>query len=187
MAQTKDSGDETEDCIAVMKDGFLRDSFGLPFVLSVSDILTEALKRHVSEARWFQVKAHIFDMVVAWQKEKEQQSAPQEHLVQSGQDTANRPVKIRWHTDPAELGLNIPWNEEDIPWQEREPWGTIKTSAARHDRHPRKGKKSRMANWFPFGLRCRKSSGSGNQGIWTDGRVGVVALLGWACGQIRRR
>ena len=77
MAATKDSGDELEECIAVMKDGFLRDSFGLPFVLSVSDMLLDALKRTVPEARWFQVKSRVFDMFVAWQKEKGENSIPQ--------------------------------------------------------------------------------------------------------------
>ena len=75
MAQIKDSGDEIEGVIQVMKDGFLRDSFDLRFVLSVADNLIDALKRNVSEARWLEVKARIFDMVVAWQKEKGQSAA----------------------------------------------------------------------------------------------------------------
>ena len=180
MAQTKDNGDETEDCIAVMKDGFLRDSFGLPFVLSVSDILTEALKRHISETRWLQVKAHIFDMVVGWQKEKEQQSAPQEHLVQSGQDAANRPVKIRWHTDPAELGLNIPWNEEDIPWQQREPWATIKTYLP--PQMIDTDEKERKVAWrigflLGFAQKGRRQRQSGNTD-WLVGRELLLYLLG---------
>jgi len=48
-----------------MKDGFLRDSFGLPFVLTVSDMLLDALNRTVPESRWLEVKAHVFDMIVA--------------------------------------------------------------------------------------------------------------------------
>jgi hypothetical protein len=36
--------------------------------------------------------------------------------------------KIKWRSDPRELGLDkMDFNPEDVPWQEREPWRTIKT------------------------------------------------------------
>ena len=38
------------------------------------------------------------------------------------------PPKIHWRSDPRELGLpKMDFNPEDVPWQEREPWRTIKT------------------------------------------------------------
>lgn len=38
------------------------------------------------------------------------------------------PPKIKWRSDPRELGLSkMDFNPEDVPWQEREPWRTIKT------------------------------------------------------------
>ena len=77
------------------------------------------------------------------------------------------PAKIRWLSDPRAIGLSKGnFNPDDVPWQKRQPWATIKTHLPpRHDRHGRKGKKSRMANWFPLGLRRRKGSGGGNTRI----------------------
>ena len=176
MTQNKDSGDETEECIAAMKDGFMRNSYGLPFVLSVSDIIIDSLKSHVPEARWLQVKARIFDMVVGWQKEKGQTSP-------KPQETARRDQK--WQSDPRELCLT---NQEEIPWQEREPWRTIKQSLppAMIDTD----EKERKVAWrigFLLGYGAEKAAAAAIREYGLVGGAATLALFAWACEQIRRR
>ncbi len=179
MAQIKDSGDEVEECIAVMKDGFLRDSFGLPFVLSTSDILLDALKRNVSEARWLEVKSRVFDMVVEWQKEKEQTSPVSQP----------QHVEFRWQSDPQEFGLtNQEFNPEEIPWQEREPWKTIKRQLppAMIDTD----EKERKVAWrigFLLGFGAEKAAAAAIREYGLVGGAGLAALFAWAYQQMRRR
>ncbi len=177
MTQIKDSGDEIEECIAVMKDGFLRDSFGLSFVLAASDILLDALKRSVPEARWLQVKSHVFDMIVAWQKKKEQNSPiPQ-------------PDEIRWQSDPQEFRLtNQEFDSEEIPWQEREPWKTIKKSLppAMIDT-PEKEEKVAWRIGFLLGYGAEKAAAAAIREYGLVGGAGLVALFGWAYQQMKRR
>jgi len=183
MAQTKDS-DEIEECIAVMKDGFMRDSFGLPFVLSVADVLMEAMKRTVPEARYYQVKSRIFDMVVAWQKEKGQNSP----FPQKQPTGTNRPPKIRWLTDPKEVGLvHQEFNPEDIPWQQREPWRTIKRHLppAMIDT-PEKEEKVAWRIGFLLGYSAEKAAMAAIREYGLAGGAAAMALFAWAYEQIRR-
>ena len=93
-------------------------------------------------------------------------------------EEAMGPPKIRWLSDPREIGLNIPWNPDDVPWQERQPWRTIKKSLppAMIDT-PEKEEKVAWRIGFLLGYGARKGSGSGNTRIRIGWRGGANCSL----------
>jgi hypothetical protein len=132
-------------------------------------------------------------MVVEWQKEKEQTlPAPQpQHVVHFEQeafgdrDAAQSPSKIRWHSDPREFGLT---NQEEIPWQEREPWKSIKRQPppAMIDT-PEKEEKVARRIGFLLGCGAEKAAAAAIREYGLVGGAGLVALFAWAYQQMRRR
>jgi hypothetical protein len=98
------------------------------------------------------------------------------------------PIKITWHTDPRELGLkHQTFNPDDIPWQEREPWRTIKRSLppAMIDTD----EKERKAAWrigFLLGYGAEKAAAAAIREYGLLGGAATIALFAWACEQIRR-
>jgi hypothetical protein len=92
------------------------------------------------------------------------------------------PPKIHWRSDPRELGLpKMDFNPEDVPWQEREPWRTIKTylPPAMIDTD----EKERSVAWrigFLIGYGAEKAAAAAIREYGLVGGAWLVGLFAWA-------
>jgi hypothetical protein len=121
---------------------------------------------------------------------------------------ANRPVRIsrayltdyvftaqeslqKQKSTPQRQFAHRPWqesNDDEIPWQEREPWRTIKRSLppAMIDT-PEKERKAAWRIGYLMGYGAVNATAAAIREYGFTGGMGTIALIAWACGQIRRR
>ena len=88
-----------------------------------------------------------------------------------------------------EQPANRPWqesNDDDLPWQEREPWRTIKQSLppAMIDT-PEKERKVAWRIGFMLGWGAEKAAAAAIREYGLTGGAALIALFAWAYQQIR--
>ncbi len=158
------SDDPSTDALLLkMRKALLDGDLTLAQAMGFADKLADAAKNAgLPEDQWYRYKAHLSEFLLMCQVEKEQQ-----------QHDANPRITLL--------------NEEDIPWQEREPWRTIKTHLppAMIDTE----EKERKVAWrigFLLGYGAEKAAAAAIREYGLVGGAGLVALFAWAYQQIRR-
>jgi len=128
-----------------------------------------------SDARAYMTD-YVFTVQETMQKQKEQQSAPEQ-----------QPVKIRRHTDPRDLGLQYQqFNPEETAWQEL--WESIKpyVPPAMIDT-PEKERKLAWRIGYLMGYGAVNATAAAIREYGLTGGLGIIALLGWVYQVIKRK
>ncbi len=112
-------------------------------------------------------RAYLTHYVFAAQESMEQKSAPQQQLA------------------------NHPWQEfsdDDLPWQEREPWRTIKRGLPpQMIDTPEKERKAAWRIGYLMGCGATQATVAAIREYGLTGGMGVVALMAWIYQVMKRR
>ena len=176
-ARAADGG--IESLLQTMRKAFLNGSISLSQAMGFADQAADVAKKAgLSEDGLYRLKAHMSEFLLACQVEKEQQGTQRQPATRS---------KIRWFTDPREIGLNIPWNPEDVPWQKRQPWATIKTylPPAMIDT-PEKEESVAWRIGFLLGYGAERAAMAAIREFGLAGGAATMALFAWAYDTIKR-
>ena len=91
---------------------------------------------------------------------------------------------------PQQQPATRPWqesNDDEIPWQEREPWRTIKRSLPPAMIDTEKERKVAWRIGFLMGYGAVNATAAAFREYGLTGGMGTIALIAWAYQQIRRR